>query len=401
MKKLLFGPHLTFSLFVIFSLISCSENRIINFNKPVIDNSYSEITFSDKLELFSYPNFGSIHTKFKFNIRLKDSSISLNNVRYDYTFNKEYDTTATIWDTVKTKFSLFGYNTVIASIELEDKSVISCSTKIWVTEPKKIFSDGGALFEPNFYNGHTISLTHGSHHRVQFIDIATLEIDECYFCGFNSSRFDEMHYSVLSFDGNKLMFDNGIKYYFCYYDLEKNDSITVDLPINIPRQPTGQITWSLDNNSVYYVALENYQLSGIKSYNLITKEISDIYSKGDFICIVPDQPDKLAILEKTSDSTSNLIIYNIFAKLVENVFEDIPFYAPFRMLRDKDRIYFDGELAFYSLSKRNIYYLQFDELNLSNHTIGEADINMDGNKIIIGTWQGDRTLYYVTLPNYF
>jgi uncharacterized protein YueI len=45
--------------------------------------------------------------------------------------------------------------------------------------------------------------------------------------------------------------------------------------------------------------------------------------------------------------------------------------------------------------------MHFDELDLSKHMYGEADINMDGNKFIIGTWNETRVLYSVILPNFF
>ena len=71
------------------------------------------------------------------------------------------------------------------------------------------------------------------------------------------------------------------------------------------------------------------------------------------------------------------------------------------MLLDEDRVYFDGELAFYSLSREKIYYMHFDELDLAGHEYGEADISMEGNKFIIATWRKTRGLYSILLPNFF
>ena len=74
-------------------------------------------------------------------------------------------------------------------------------------------------------------------------------------------------------------------------------------------------------------------------------------------------------------------------------------YDDFNSQMDQE-IYFDGELAVYSLSKQKTYYMQFEELNLSNHMYGEADINMAGNIFIIGTWGETRSLYRIMLPEH-
>ena len=42
--------------------------------------------------------------------------------------------------------------------------------------------------------------------------------------------------------------------------------------------------------------------------------------------------------------------------------------------------------------------MQFEELNLENHMYGEADINMDGDRFIIGTWNENPALYEIVLP---
>ena len=246
-----------------------------------------------------------------------------------------------------------------------------------------------------------ISVTHGPYHTAQLIDLNTFDMN-CYFCDFTSDRFYEMHYSIPSFDGTKIIFDNGIKYRFCYYDFTKNEEVLTDIPIQTDYYSIGKLTWSLDNKSVYYVAVDNdYKLDGIKSCNLETDEIKLVYDKGSYICVVPNQPDKLAILEYIDNSKSKLIIYNLSSNTIDVEYEDIPFYAPFRMLSDNDRIYFDGELAFYSLKRKKTFHMKFEEIDLSDHTEGEADINMGGNKFVITTWGERRALYIITLPNFF
>ena len=211
-----------------------------------------------------------------------------------------------------------------------------------------------------------------------------------------------MHVSILSFDGNKLIFDNGINYDFCYYDLEKSDSTVIDLPFKIASYPIGQITWSLDDQSVYFISVDNnYNENGVSAYNIDSNKFTKLYDNGNYICVIPDEQNKLAILERVTDSTSKLIILNTDTKIVEREYLDIPFNKPFRMLKGNDRIYIDGELAFYSLLRKKTYYMDFSEMDLTQHAIGEADINMDGNRFIIGTWKGVRSLYYVSLPNNF
>jgi len=389
-------------ILVVIFFTSCTDETISsNIPQQKETNTYEELDYSDKIELFNYPSFGSTNTNFKFNVILKDTSLKISKIKYDFSNDFEYDTTLTTLDTVKTKFKLFGYNTIIGSVELEDKSVLSCSTVVWLTEPVVISSNNNVFFEPNIYNGQIISVTNGPGHTAQLIDINTFDMN-CYFCGFTSDNFNEMHCSIPSFDGNKLLFDNGTDYKFCYYDFIKNDSTITDIPIRVLSYPIGQITWSLDSETIYYVFLDdNYLLNGIKSYNLESNQITSLYNSGNYICIVPDKKEQLAILEKISDSKSKLIIYNTTTNSIEKEYYDIPFDAPFRMLRDSDRIYFDGELAFYSLSREKAFYMQFDELNLSEHMYGEADINMDGNKFVIGTWDANRALYYIVLPNFF
>nr|MDA3861605.1 hypothetical protein [Melioribacteraceae bacterium] len=189
---------------------------------------------------------------------------------------------------------------------------------------------------------------------------------------------------------------------FCYYDFTKSDTTLTDVPMRVGSYPIGEITWSLDSKSIYYVSVsEVYVKNGIKSFNIESNETTTIHDRGEYVCFVPEKNVKLAILEKVGDSKSKLIIYNLVSKSIEREYTDIPFFAPFRMLKDNDRVYFDGELAFYSLSKQKVYYMHFDELDLSKHMYGEADINMDGNKFIIGTWNETRVLYSVILPNFF
>ena len=387
------------SIYLVIISFGCSEKLIT----PTIEesNQYDNLKFSDKIQLISYPTFGSFKTTFRFNLLINDNSLKIIKVKYDFTHDNNYDTSLTILDTAKTKFTNYGYNKIIASVFLENDSVISCSTEVWLTEPKIISSDGGVYFEPNIYNGKFISVTHGIGHQAQFIDLNTYEM-ECFFCGFPSDRFYEMHVSMPSFDGKKLLFDNGTNYRFCYYDLEVNDTTNLDIPLNVLTYPVGQITWSLDNKNIFGIEYdENYHLNIIKSYNIETHEINSVYEKGDYICVIPDQVEKLAILEKVDINQSKLIIYNVTTKTIEKEYDSIPFYAPFRMLRNSDRVYFDGELAFYSLNLKTIYTIQFDELNLENHMYGEADINMDGDKFIIGTWNENRALYEIILPRFF
>jgi len=394
----------TLILLVLVSILffGCADETVSPPSVPPTDpNIYDSLVFSDKIELSNYPTFGSTKTDFKFNVVIKDTSLKISNIKYDFTFDQKYDTTLTVQDTLSTQFKLFGYNTVIASVELEDNSVISCSTLIWLTETKIISSNGSFYYEPNIYNGKMISVTNGPGHQAQLIDLNTFQMD-CYFCGFGSDKFLEMHISIPSFDGNKLLFDNGTDYSFCYYDFVKNDSTVSDIPVDVRRYPPGQITWSLDSKSIYCVSVnDSYENNGIKAYSFESNNITPLYDSGDYICVIPGQKEKLAILERTVGSKSKLIIYNIASKSIEKEYTDIPFFAPFRMLEDTDRIYFDGELAFYSLSREKIYYMQFGELNLSRHMYGEADINMDGNNFILGTWGEDRTLYSIILPNFF
>jgi len=385
------------SVIVSIMLFGCAETSLPPEVTRTDPNKYEELVFSEKIELSNYPTFGSTVTDFKFNVVLNDTSLKISSIKYDLTFDQNYDTTLAAQDTLITQFNFFGYNTVIASVKLEDNSVLSCSTLIWLTDPKELSSNPGYVFyEPNIYNGKMISVTHGTRHQVQLLDYNTFQMD-CYFCGFESDKFNEMHVSIPSFDGSKILFNNGTNYEFCYYDFVKDDSTTTDVPIDVGGYPIGEITWSLDSKSIYYLSMNG----GIKAYSLESNEITDLYPSGDFICVVPGQEDKLAILEKVNYPISKLIIYNIATKSIEKEYSDIPLFAPFRMLLDEDRVYFDGELAFYSLSREKICYMHFDELDLAGHQYGEADINMEGNKFIIATWINTRGLYSIILPNFF
>ena len=377
----------------------CSEKLIT----PTIEesNQYDNLKFSDKIQLISYPTFGSFKMTFKIDLLIVDASLKIKKIKYDFTNDNNYDTSLITLDTIKTKFSNYGYNKIIASVFLENDSVLSCSTDVWLTEPRIISSDGNLYFEPNIYNGNFISVTHGNGHQAQFIDLETYALN-CFFCGFPSDKFLEMHISIPSFDGKKLLFDNGTNYRFCYYDLEKNDTTTLDVLLNVSSYPIGQISWSLDSKNIYAIVYDgNNQLYNVNSYNIETQEIKSIYEGGEYICVIPDQSDKIAILERVSGNESKLIIYNLATNIIEKEYADIPFSAPFRMLRNSDRVYFDGKLALYSLTSKRIYTMQFDELNLKEHMYGEADINMNGDRFIIGTWNDNRALYEIILPRYF
>ena len=47
--------------------------------------------------------------------------------------------------------------------------------------------------------------------------------------------------------------------------------------------------------------------------------------------------------------------------------------------------------------------MRFDEVDYHYHDqyIGEADISMDGSKLVLGTWDANPMLYIITLPTYF
>lgn len=357
--------------------------------------------YSNEVELASYPTFGDTRTDFKFRIELEDSSVMIKKIKFDYDSDGEFDDLVYALDeTSKANYKSTGEYTVTAKIEFEDGSAV-CSTKIYLTDPKGIVDDGNYFFDPSVYTNQMISVTHGVGHRVLLIDLTTYELDY-HFEGYGTERFDEMHCSMVSFDGSKLISTNGKDYLFSYYDLETNDTTFIDIPINVDNYPVGQFTWSLDSKSVYCVAENEYNNpDGIKAYNLETKEVTDIYDKGGYICVVPGENDKLAILEKIDDSSSKLIIYNVSTKSIEEEYTNIPFYGPFRKITDTDRIYMDGEMAFYSLSKQKTYYMNFGELGLEHHMYGEADITMDGTEFIIGTYGDERVLYSIELPEFF
>lgn len=395
---IILAPRIAQLFLSILILISaCKDNAVtpIPLPDPNDTDTYDKLTISDKIQLITSPTFASRITDFKIYISLVDKTLKVKSIKYDFNNDKKYDITKTLSDTVKNKFQFLGYNKIIATIILEDNITLSCSTNIWISDPELILSDGFFFFEPSVYNGNFLSVTHGPRHQIQFIDLNTHVVNQ-FFSGFSSTKFDEMHCSIPDFDGRKILFDNGTHYMFCNFNFA--DSSIVDVPIYIPNYPIGQITWSLDNQFIYFVS-RNYD--GIKSYNLNTKEIKSIFNKGNYICVIPDRSNKLAILEKLSVTESKLIIFNLESGSIEKEYPNIPFNSPFRMLRNGDRIYLDGQLAFYSLTKQKVYKLDYGEFDLSQHMYGEADITMDGDKFIIGLFTGDRGLYKISLPATF
>lgn len=350
-----------------------------------------------KVSLSSYPNIGSNNTFFEFYVKIEPNANHLKEIRFDLNGDNVVDTVQISDDTLKTKLKNLGLNEVKSTIVFTDNSTLSSSIKVWVSQPKIILKDGRPFFEPNIYNGKMISVTHGTTHQAQLINIDTYEIN-CYLCDLNLDKFSEMHVTIPSFDGSKLLFDNGVSHDFCYTDITAKDTTSIDVPIDLVQYPVGKLTWSLDSKNIYGILRNTSDgNSGITSYNIETKEVKNIYSKGNYICVIPDQNDKLAILEKDDSGKHKLIIYNLKTNSIETQYSDIPLAAPFRIIKNSDLIYFDGKLAFYSLSKKQIYYMQFDELNLADHMYGEADINMEGNKFIIGTWDANRALYEIDL----
>ncbi len=61
------------------------------------------------------------------NLSIKDSSFNIKTVRYDFTYDNSYDTTLSASDTATSKYLDLRYNTIIASVFLENDSVLSCS----------------------------------------------------------------------------------------------------------------------------------------------------------------------------------------------------------------------------------------------------------------------------------
>lgn len=136
------------TLLIFFWFAGCKDDPITPPDQND-SNNYDNLVFSDKIELNTYPTFGSKKTDFKISLKLNDNTLKVKQIKYDLTNDKTYDITKSLTDTVKNKFQSLGYNKIIATIFLEDNTALSCSIKVWISDPELILSDGFFFYEPN------------------------------------------------------------------------------------------------------------------------------------------------------------------------------------------------------------------------------------------------------------
>ena len=90
MQTLFLRIIISFTILVVV-LSGCSETLAPPEAPSIYPYLYEELVFSDKIELSSYPTVGSIQTEFKFNLVMKDSSLNISNVKYDFKSDQRYE----------------------------------------------------------------------------------------------------------------------------------------------------------------------------------------------------------------------------------------------------------------------------------------------------------------------
>ena len=393
-------------LFISFLLLSaCSDDEI-----NIVDNP-----LEDEIDLYQYEfylqpskDFGSTKTKFDFLIKEKTDvypSLDSSTIKFDFDNDGIYEIGSNLFSLSTVLFNSANIYNIKANIMVGERS-FNCSAKVIVVEPIVLMESTEAyIFEPHIFNSKKISFTSAAngigHHGIQIMNLDGSNV-HCLFCDVGSINYHEQHCSLISFDESKLIFNN--QGTLRYYDLIANDGTIKDL-FKPGYYEVGKVCWGSNSDKFYFINDSKY---GINYLSTDDFSIHSFANLGEFVCSIPSK-NQLAVLTHTNPDlrdnldtlrTCNLHVYDETTSIEVAVYNNIPGYGPFRIIDNGTKLFFEKPMMIYNLETQKEWYIDFDELDLSTHSIGESDISSNGKQLIFSLFNNDnnRSLYSVDIP---
>ena len=265
-----------------------------------------------------YPDIGSLETQFKFTFAEAEGQ-TIDSLFYfielDLNGDGTYDKVCYDIDSVKTNFSNTGLRTVTAKFVFGESEFFCSSEAVVVDLIKAVPGQNHVIFEPNIYNSLKMVITWSGYevrgHKLHMLDLQG-NYEGCIFCDVPGVDTTEMHCPQLSFDGKRIVWDTGLDLYFYDFENPVNDAVIIYTPWYY--EP-GRVCWSLDNDKLFVIDTDRNGVNYIDiNDNFSIKKVTDF---GEYLCVVPSDPDLIAIMEDagsfSSDSVklSNLKYYSL------------------------------------------------------------------------------------------
>ncbi|MGD8778982.1 MAG: hypothetical protein PVH88_08470 [Ignavibacteria bacterium] len=379
---------LVFPLLMLY-LITCRDE----ITQPPVSSDATSLEYNFKIK--AYPDAGSVFTDFKFAIeetenrefKSKQYKIELD-LDNDGVYDKKFDNV----DSIITKIQVLWANKIQAKLTFGNDEFY-CSTEVFVTYLERIlYGQGMTIFEPHIYNSQKIIITWGGSESNGRYALHMLNFDgtgdNCIFCSNENIHTHEMHCSQLSFDNNRIFWNASSRLYF--YDFLIGEEEVIEFYYSHYYEP-GRICWGLDNNKIFLIDDDGEGVNYIDVENNF--DLYSVTAFGEFLCAVPGNEDLIAIMEKAAETDSviysNLYYYSLSQSKVVEEFKEIAGFNSFRVIDEGKKIFIEDPLLIYDLYKDKYYYIWFDDIDLSNHQVGETDITMEGYRAIISVHSDD------------
>lgn len=393
MKKI--AVFLIFSLFV---FLGCGDNAV---NEPKIDD-----TQNVEFVLNVFPVIGGPNTEFNFSLKEKsgyDFDVINYQIKIDFDKDGVYETELENKASLKHILHSIGKKEINGKIKFGTKEY-SFTNTVFVVEPQIILEGQSRfIYEPQIYNSPKIVFTWGGddangNHALHMMDYDGSN-RTCIFCGVDGIDIGEMHSGFMSPNGEKIIWNRGGRTYLSYIYTNQFENNIFDPNYYEP----GKMFWSLTSDKLFMIDDDGEGVLYLYGINFIARDVVDY---GKFISAVPGQDLQIAILNESELSTddsvkSNLNIYDLVSLSVIKEYKNIPAFGSFKVIDNGKKLYFEKPMMIYDLEKNKANYLWFDEIPFAQHSEGESDITIEGDKIIFSVFDNDydkRNFYMFNIP---
>lgn len=388
----------TFLTFILFVILSCSEDTTI---EPVIDD-----TQNAEFILNVFPNIGGSNTEFNFILKEKsDYDFDVFNYQIKFDFDKDgvYETELHNKASLKHIFHSVGKKEIKGKIKIGAEEY-SFTNTVLVVEPQIILEGQSRfIFEPQIYNSSKIVFTWGGddangNHALHMMDYDGSN-RSCIFCGVEGIDIAEMHSGFLSPNGEKVIWNSGGHTYLSNVNSNQFENNI----FNPNYYEAGKMFWSLTSDKLFMIDDDG---EGVLYFYGIGFSQRDVVDYGKFISAVPGQNLQIAIMTESELSTidsmkSDLKIFDLVSLSVIKEYKNLPAFGSFKVIDNGKKLYFEKPMMIYDLEKQKANYLWFDEIPFEQHSEGDSDITIEGDKIIFSVFHNDydkRNLYMFNIP---
>ncbi|KAB2838585.1 MAG: hypothetical protein F9K45_11145, partial [Melioribacteraceae bacterium] len=355
-----------------------------------------------------FPNIGGTATEFKFNVK-EISGYGFDALNYtvkiDFDQDGTYETELKNSASVNHVFSNNGKKIINGIIKIGN-SEFSFSNTIFIVEPQLLLAGQQRfIYEPQIYNTPKIIFTWGGddangNHALHMMDYDGSN-RTCIFCGVEGIDIAEMHCGLLSPDGRKLIWDStGDIVGYDFFNSNGDAYFIYDSKY----YEHGKIFWSLSGDKLFMIDNDSEGVFYLPNNGSGMKR--NVVDYGEFISPVPDQDLQIAVLTESPESTQDSIkgdlkIFSIASSSVVKEYKNLPAFGSFRVINGGRKLFFEKPMIIYDLEKNKANYLWFDEIPFAQHSEGDSDITIEGDKIIFSVFHNDydkRNLYMFNIP---